>query len=443
MIGFFHENEENGCFSNWYPAEFDYAGKHYLNVEQFMMFQKACQFNRDDVAKKILDIGDPDTVKKMAREIKVSDYVWKRWNITCRLIVKKGVKAKFSQNPDLLDALLGTGTELLAECSPYDDRWGIGIDIKDDDRLDVSKWKGNNYLGVILMEVREELRQELLESPNQRLMYVDFHDAEPIPEWNQTAGELKRIPQYYTVIHAYANSLESFLKKDYFYHHCSLYDWELSMKTNLDGDFPVAGFFEMKKEVYEIARRLKHKTYISEIFDEDPPCWGARGMPYFWSSLKTAFAFDEPPMTKKELAEKIKREYEKRTREPLTLFSKCFVEEFAHGGMSSGYVLGDVVINEWIPELANRLDMMRFRDGLGVRPEMTWKLIAVCDDQYMFVRKGEAPPYEMQQCVVYRASDGTVSPPVPVGSWTARVFPWRDPTKEELTRDWTEELWGI
>ena len=27
MVGFFHENEAYGYFSNWYPAEFDYAGR--------------------------------------------------------------------------------------------------------------------------------------------------------------------------------------------------------------------------------------------------------------------------------------------------------------------------------------------------------------------------------------------------------------------------------
>ena len=32
MIGFFHENEEYGCFSNWYPAEFDYAGRHFASL---------------------------------------------------------------------------------------------------------------------------------------------------------------------------------------------------------------------------------------------------------------------------------------------------------------------------------------------------------------------------------------------------------------------------
>ena len=40
IIGFYHEYEEYGCFSNWYPADFDYAGRHYAHCEQYMMAQK-------------------------------------------------------------------------------------------------------------------------------------------------------------------------------------------------------------------------------------------------------------------------------------------------------------------------------------------------------------------------------------------------------------------
>lgn len=94
-----------------------------------------------------------------------------------------------------------------------------------------------------------------------------------------------------------------------------------------------------------------------------------------------------------------------------------------------------MVINEWIPELLNRLDHLHFMD-LHCRNRATIKLIGVHDDLYMFVKKGEAPPYFKQKCIVYDQSTDTISPQVPVGSWTARVSPWRDATKEERHRDW-------
>ena len=59
IIGFYHENEAYGCFSNWYPAEFDYAGIHYVHSEQFMMYQKAAMFSRFDLCEQILKTSDP------------------------------------------------------------------------------------------------------------------------------------------------------------------------------------------------------------------------------------------------------------------------------------------------------------------------------------------------------------------------------------------------
>ena len=146
---------------------------------------------------------------------------------------------------------------MLAECSPYDKKWGIGIDIKDPDRTDVSKWKGENILGRVLMKVREELRQEMAASEKGDLNYIDARDLSPIDEWNMKAGELKRIPQFYDAIHAYSDTLVDFRRRDAFYHQCSLFDWEIAMRTNMGGGLPVIGFYEMKQDLYDTVRRLK------------------------------------------------------------------------------------------------------------------------------------------------------------------------------------------
>lgn len=72
-------------------------------------------------------------------------------------LVKIGVKAKFEQNSELKQELLATGNSLLCECSPTDKKWGIGIGLDDPDYQHPDRWKGRNYLGFILMEVRAEL----------------------------------------------------------------------------------------------------------------------------------------------------------------------------------------------------------------------------------------------------------------------------------------------
>ena len=264
VLGFYRETEDHGCFSNWYPAEFDYAGVHYKNSEQFMMVQKVCQFGQYNLGEHMMRDDDLQICKRLAGDTNAlaDEAKLKAWRRTRHAIVKRGVKAKFAQNPELLQELLDTGTALLAECSPSDGVWGIHIGLDDPDHQDVSKWNGDNLLGVILMEIRVELRQELRESSNGTLVYEDYHDAKPIDEWKRTAGELKRIPQYYSAIHAYADTLKNPRQKDVFYNSCSLYDWEIAMNTNMGGGLPWAGFFEMKQEVYEIAKRLRlHSGY--------------------------------------------------------------------------------------------------------------------------------------------------------------------------------------
>ncbi len=255
LIGFYHENEAYGCFSNWYPAEFDYAGIHYIHSEQFMMYQKAAMFSRFDLCEQILKTSDPLKCKHIARQFpEYNDNVWEK---TCRTIVKRGVKAKFLQNREILSVLLGTGNAILAECSPKDDKWGIGIDITDPARLEIEKWRGKNYLGVILMEVRDELRLEMLMNGNKAPEYIDYRDAASTPIWQMKAGELKRIPQYYKAIHAYSDTLRSKHEKDCFYYQVPLEGWEYSMRTNMGGGLPIGGFYEMKQEIYEIAERAK------------------------------------------------------------------------------------------------------------------------------------------------------------------------------------------
>ena len=71
-----------------------------------------------------------------------------------------GNKAKFSQNPNLKEFLLSTGDALIAEASPYDKIWGIGLDRNTALRGTVEQWKGENLLGCALMDVRDWLREK-------------------------------------------------------------------------------------------------------------------------------------------------------------------------------------------------------------------------------------------------------------------------------------------
>ena len=80
-----------------------------------------------------------------------------QWNGIRQIVIYEGLMRKFSQNQDLKEKLKATGNTILTECAVKDGIWGIGLSMKDPDRLDRSKWKGQNLLGYTLMMVRERL----------------------------------------------------------------------------------------------------------------------------------------------------------------------------------------------------------------------------------------------------------------------------------------------
>ena len=157
-ILFWHEYDEYGYFSNWYQASFIIDDFKYANVEQYIMAQKAKTFHDAKRYSKILSLTDPKAIKDEGRDVKPFDE--DVWNKIAYDICLKANRAKFSQNPKLKQLLLDTKDRLLAEASPYDEIWGIGL--KRDDALKVGMyhWRGKNLLGKILMEIRTELKNE-------------------------------------------------------------------------------------------------------------------------------------------------------------------------------------------------------------------------------------------------------------------------------------------
>ena len=154
MVFFWKDTEENGCFSNWYRWPFVIDGVQYPHVEQYMMSQKARLFHDDVRYAAILRTENPNDCKKLGKQVTPFDP--KIWDGAKYEIVKAGNRAKFEQNPDLKAKLLATGTAILAEASPRDKVWGIGKTAKTAAETDPSAWPGQNLLGKILMELREE-----------------------------------------------------------------------------------------------------------------------------------------------------------------------------------------------------------------------------------------------------------------------------------------------
>ena len=272
IIGFHREYEDNGCFCNWYPAEFDYAGRHYLHSEQFMMYQKVMMFGQTALGDEIMRTADPEQCKILGREF-FDGFDAALWKRTRFVVVKRGIRAKFAQNPSMMETLLATGNAILAECSPRDKDWGILLSTSDPEVQDITKWRGENLLGQVLMEVREELREELRVTDNGEVLpYEDAKEKEPIPEWELLPGELIRIPQYKNTVLAYTDTIGcvsgSEESRQAFFFDRSFSDWEALIKggTAAAHGLPIVGFYEMKQDIYDISRRLVNAsgTYVED-----------------------------------------------------------------------------------------------------------------------------------------------------------------------------------
>ncbi|KAI6171212.1 DUF1768 domain-containing protein [Aphelenchoides bicaudatus] len=141
-------------FSNFYRTQFTVDGNKFYSSEQYFMYLKALQFSDNESAQKLLSERDPPKCKAIGRSVKNFDEsVWNRESYEAMV---KAIRAKFSQNQDLKEYLLATGTAILVEASPYDRIWGIGMAESDENINNPNKWNGQNLLGKALMQVRDE-----------------------------------------------------------------------------------------------------------------------------------------------------------------------------------------------------------------------------------------------------------------------------------------------
>ncbi len=95
---------------------------------------------------------------------------------------------------------------------------------------------------------------------------------------------------------------------------------------------------------------------LSVIFEDKPKRWGFRGDPYFWDYLKER-AENLEILSPDELEAWIKDEYFSLSGKALTdeYMDFAVIEQFAHGGMSSGGVDNTWWMEKGIPLLKDRL----------------------------------------------------------------------------------------
>ena len=147
-------------YSNFFPCSIKVGGTKYNCAEQLYQHER-CLFHGDaQAARSIMLQSDPVDMKKIARDIAAKDPnredKWQQQQ--ARKVMKTAVHLKFTQNSVLLEELKKT-TEAFVEANRYDSVWGAGLPITDKKVLDPNNWKGKNWLGEILTQVRSELKK--------------------------------------------------------------------------------------------------------------------------------------------------------------------------------------------------------------------------------------------------------------------------------------------
>ncbi|NDI35490.1 NADAR family protein [Chengkuizengella sediminis] len=142
-------------FSQWHKCNFIVDQILFNCTEQYMMFMKAKLFEDHLIAEKILKSSSPSDQKKLGRKVKNFDQ--EIWESNCKKIVYDGNFAKFTQNKQLKQKLLETKGTTIVEASPVDPIWGVGLSEDNPKILNRKTWKGTNWLGEILTQIREDM----------------------------------------------------------------------------------------------------------------------------------------------------------------------------------------------------------------------------------------------------------------------------------------------
>ena len=146
--------------SNFWRTKFTWKAfgeeHEFFCTEQAFMWAKAKYFGDNDSATMILNYSDPMRCKGRGRLVK--NYNDKQWSLVRYSFMHDVNFEKYTQDPKVKEKLLDPvfdGKEFV-EASPTDRIWGIGFgqaDAPDDE----SKWLGQNLLGQVITQVRDEI----------------------------------------------------------------------------------------------------------------------------------------------------------------------------------------------------------------------------------------------------------------------------------------------
>ncbi|GGJ26054.1 NADAR family protein [Deinococcus roseus] len=142
-ILFYRTQDLHGYMSNFSAHRVFLKGKTWRTTEHYFQAQK---FADTEFEEQLRLIESPMKVAQAGRDRKKP--LRKDWEEVKEQIMLEALRAKFTQHRDLREQLLATGNAELIEHTANDSYWADGGD-----------GHGLNRLGILLMQVREELKE--------------------------------------------------------------------------------------------------------------------------------------------------------------------------------------------------------------------------------------------------------------------------------------------
>ncbi|MBR7000374.1 MAG: DUF1768 domain-containing protein [Lachnospiraceae bacterium] len=282
IVKFYDPHKENGYLSNWFISPFTYAGRRYFSCEQYLMEQKALTFGDDEIAEKIMKSRNLSEIKRLGKQ--VARYNENLWKTIRPQVMRRGLRAKFQQNPELLLQLLGTGSAILCECAPRDAIWGIGLAADDPRSDDTKEWRGRNLLGRALMRVREDMRAWCAVAGERVTEYVDavdlkkpkqivarrrssrgaddydlFSKSEDMNIWSMRIYEACMLPYVSEIVSTWLEEVFYDVRHGHSYEDLQITNYtfeelEQMFRNERINGIPFAGFYEMKQDLFDMMR---------------------------------------------------------------------------------------------------------------------------------------------------------------------------------------------
>lgn len=137
-----------GFLSNFYEASIWVDGHRYPSVEHaYQAFKFGPLIHENDAHDTVRKASTPAVAKKLGKAARLPD----DWDVAKVALMRRLVSEKF-RNPLLRTMLLATEDAILIEGNTWNDTtWGV------------CRGKGQNLLGKILMETREDCRRQYSE----------------------------------------------------------------------------------------------------------------------------------------------------------------------------------------------------------------------------------------------------------------------------------------